>query len=161
MTWIVWFPTDRLPAARTNSYGAAKSSWMDTLSTNNLTRTTPTLSTGGVVSATVCMRTAAWVYWPAASRSSRTPAYVPLGTADARARWRLPSANVGPEMSAYPRMVADVKSIRRPYAAGSNVDVRSSWGPMYPDVVMTKSSRPSRVSNTAFPTVGLVSDASS
>ena len=64
-------------------------------------------------------------------------------------------------MSAYPRIAADVKSIRKPYAAGSNVDVRSSCGPMYPEVVMTKSSRPSRVSNTAFPTVGLVNEASS
>ena len=124
-------------------------------------KSAPALATGGVVSATVCMRTAACVYWPAASRSSRTPAYVPLGTADARARCRLPSANVGPEMSAYPRIAADVKSIRKPYAAGSKVDVRSSCGPMYPEVVMTKSSRPSRVSNTAFPTVGLVNEASS
>src|SRR5437899_12812863 len=104
------------------------------------------------------MRTAACVYWPAASRSSRTPAYVPLGTADARARCRLPSANVGPEMSAYPRIAADVKSIRKPYAAGSNVDVRSSCGPMDPDVVVTQRSRPSRVADTAVADVRVVDE---
>src|SRR5438552_17773058 len=99
MTWIVWFPTDRLPAARTNSYGGAKSSWIDTLSTNNFTRTTPTLSVAfavmtnepeemrpsagddsvraGFVTSRTVTATVSVAAFPAASRTVSVTTYVP------------------------------------------------------------------------------------